>query len=56
MLHTRRIASLLLALVLVFTASGSALAVGEGLFSFFNKNDDEVTIGRSRSILLSGAG
>ena len=46
MLHTRRIASLLLALILVFTASGSALAVGEGLFSFFNKNDDEVTISR----------
>ena len=44
MFRTRRIISLLLALVMTFAAGGSALAVGEGLFSFFDKKEDEVTI------------
>ncbi len=46
MFRTRRIISLLLALVMTFAAGGSALAVGEGLFSFFDKKEDEVTISK----------
>ena len=38
-----RFISLALVITLMCTAGGSALAVGDGLFSFFNK-DDEVTI------------